>query len=228
MTTVQELARAIVAREGGFVDDPDDPGGATNFGVTIGTMRRLGVDLTGDGRVNTTDLRALTVAQAVDIYVKHYFDRPGISQLPQVLHASVFDMYVNAGAGAVKILRFVAAQDVGRAIHRSYVEGQMHGGVVQGIGWALNEEYIYNQQGRLANAGFLDYRIPVASDLPMIEAVIVEVPNPNHPFGVKGAGEVSIVPAMAAVANAIADAVGRRMTELPMSPPKVLAAIDTP
>jgi CO/xanthine dehydrogenase Mo-binding subunit len=137
------------------------------------------------------------------------------------------DVEVDPETGAVKILRFVAAQDVGRAIHRSYVEGQMHGGVVQGIGWALNEEYIYNQNGRLANAGFLDYRIPVASDLPMIEAVIVEVPNPNHPFGVKGAGEVSIVPAMAAIANAIADAIGRRMTELPMSPPKVLAAIDT-
>jgi CO/xanthine dehydrogenase Mo-binding subunit len=138
------------------------------------------------------------------------------------------DVEVDPETGAVKILRFVAAQDVGRAIHRSYVEGQIHGGVVQGIGWALNEEYIYNANGRLANAGFLDYRIPVASDLPMIEAVIVEVPNPNHPFGVKGAGEVSIVPAMAAIANAIADAVGRRMTELPMSPPKVLAAIDTP
>ncbi len=138
------------------------------------------------------------------------------------------DVEVDPETGAVKILRFVAAQDVGRAIHRRYVEGQIHGGVVQGIGWALNEEYIYNANGRLANAGFLDYRIPVASDLPMIEAVIVEVPNPNHPFGVKGAGEVSIVPAMAAIANAIADAVGRRMTELPMSPPKVLAAIDAP
>ncbi|NQW81979.1 MAG: xanthine dehydrogenase family protein molybdopterin-binding subunit [Polaromonas sp.] len=138
------------------------------------------------------------------------------------------DVEVDPETGAVKILRFVAAQDVGRAIHRRYVEGQIHGGVVQGIGWALNEEYIYNSDGRLANAGFLDYRIPVASDLPMIEAVIVEVPNPNHPFGVKGAGEVSIVPAMAAIANAIADAVGRRMTELPMSPPKVLAAIDAP
>ncbi len=136
------------------------------------------------------------------------------------------DVEVDPETGAVKILRFVAAQDVGRAIHRSYVEGQIHGGVVQGIGWALNEEYIYDQMGRLANAGFLDYRIPVASDLPMIEAVIVEVPNPNHPFGVKGAGEVSIVPPMAAIANAIANAIGQRLTELPMSPPKVLAAID--
>ena len=158
---------------------------------------------------------------AIEVSVNASGQAPGFS-------TQFCDVEVDPETGAVKILRFVAAQDVGRAIHRSYVEGQIHGGVVQGIGWALNEEYIYNQQGRLANAGFLDYRMPVASDLPMIEAVLVEVPNPNHPFGVKGAGEVSIVPAMAAIANAIADAVGRRLTELPMSPPKVLAAIDTP
>ena len=136
------------------------------------------------------------------------------------------DVEVDPETGAVKILRYVAAQDVGRAIHRSYVEGQIEGGVVQGIGWALNETYIYNERGQLENAGFLDYRVPVASDLPMIEAVIVEVPNPNHPFGVKGVGEVNIVPVMAAVGNAIHGAVGVRMTELPMSPPAVLAAID--
>ncbi|MDN4017694.1 xanthine dehydrogenase family protein molybdopterin-binding subunit [Zwartia panacis] len=136
------------------------------------------------------------------------------------------DVEVDPETGAVKILRFVAAQDVGRAIHPKYCEGQIHGGVVQGIGWALNEEYIYDKQGRLANAGFLDYRIPVASDLPMIEAILVEVPNPNHPYGVKGVGEANIVPPMAAVANAIQRATGKRLTELPMSPPKVLAAID--
>jgi CO/xanthine dehydrogenase Mo-binding subunit len=136
------------------------------------------------------------------------------------------DVEVDPETGSVKILRFVVAQDVGRAIHPSYVEGQMQGGVVQGIGWALNEEYIYDAAGHLLNAGFLDYRVPVASDLPMIEAVLVEVPNPNHPFGVKGAGEANIVPSMAAVANAVNNAIGRRLTELPMSPPKVLAAID--
>ena len=136
------------------------------------------------------------------------------------------DVEVDPETGAVKILQFVAAQDVGRAIHRDYCAGQIVGGVVQGIGWALNEEYIYDSKGRLSNAGFLDYRIPVASDLPMIEAVLVEVPNPNHPFGVKGVGEANIVPPMAAIANAIENAIGRRMTELPMSPPRVLAAID--
>jgi CO/xanthine dehydrogenase Mo-binding subunit len=136
------------------------------------------------------------------------------------------DVEVDPETGAVKILRFVAAQDVGRAIHPKYCEGQIHGGVVQGIGWALNEEYIYDKLGRLSNAGFLDYRIPVASDLPMIEAILVEVPNPNHPYGVKGVGEANIVPPMAAIANAIQRATGKRLTELPMSPPKVLAAID--
>ena len=137
------------------------------------------------------------------------------------------DVEVDPETGKVTVLRFVAAQDVGRAIHPSYVEGQIQGGVVQGIGWALNEEYIYNSKGRLDNAGFLDYRVPVASDLPMIETVLVEVPNPSHPYGAKGVGEVNICPPMAAIANAIQRATGKRLTELPMSPPKVLAAIDS-
>ena len=136
------------------------------------------------------------------------------------------DVEVDPETGKVTILRFVVAQDVGKAIHPSYVEGQMQGGVVQGIGWALNEEYIYDQKGRLDNAGFLDYRCPVASDLPMIEAIMVEVPNPTHPFGAKGVGEVNICPPMAAIANAIDNAIHRRLTELPMSPPKVRAALD--
>jgi len=136
------------------------------------------------------------------------------------------DVEVDPDTGKVTILRFVLAQDAGTAIHKGYVEGQMQGGVVQGIGWALNEEYIYDDQGHLSNAGFLDYRIPVASDLPNIDTIVVEVPNPNHPFGVKGVGEVCICPTMAAVANAIADATGRRMNSLPISPPKLLDALD--
>lgn len=136
------------------------------------------------------------------------------------------DVEVDTETGAVKVLRYVAAQDVGRAIHRSYVEGQIEGGIVQGIGWALNETYIYNDKGQLENAGFLDYRVPVASDLPMVEALIVEVPNPNHPYGVKGVGEVNIVPVMAAMANAVRSATGVRLTALPMSPPTVLEALD--
>jgi CO/xanthine dehydrogenase Mo-binding subunit len=136
------------------------------------------------------------------------------------------DVEVDPETGRVTILRFVAAQDVGRAIHPSYVEGQIQGGVAQGIGWALNEEYIYNAKGQLDNAGFLDYRCPVASDLPMIETILVEVPNPTHPYGAKGVGEVNICPPMAAIANAIEMATGKRLTELPMSPPKVLEALE--
>jgi CO/xanthine dehydrogenase Mo-binding subunit len=140
--------------------------------------------------------------------------------------AHICDVSVDEETGHVKIERYTAIQDVGKAIHPSYVEGQIQGGAAQGIGWALNEEYIYNAKGQMENAGFLDYRVPVASDVPMIEAVLVEVPNPRHPFGARGVGEVPIVPPMAAVANAIRSATGLRMSHLPMSPPKVRAAFD--
>ena len=138
----------------------------------------------------------------------------------------ICDVEVDKETGHVKILRYTAVQDVGQAIHPAYVEGQIQGGAAQGIGWALNEEYIYDANGKMENPGFLDYRVPVASDLPMIEAVMVEVPNPRHPFGARGVGEVPIVPPMAAVANAIRGATGLRMPDLPMSPPKVRAALD--
>ena len=105
MKSVQELAAEIVAREGGFVNDPDDPGGITNHGVTLNTLRRLGIDITRDARIDLADVRALTPAQATDIYVEHYFRRTGIGALPEVLQASVFDMYVNAGGNAVKVLQ---------------------------------------------------------------------------------------------------------------------------
>lgn len=137
----------------------------------------------------------------------------------------IVDVEVDRETGHVKILRYTVVQDAGKAVHPSYVEGQYQGGAAQGIGWALNEEYVYGDDGRLQNPGFLDYRIPVASDLPMIDTVIIEVPNPHHPFGVRGVGETPIVPPMAAIANAIENALGIRFTELPMSPPKVLAAL---
>ena len=138
----------------------------------------------------------------------------------------ICDVEVDKETGHVDVVRYTAVQDAGRAIHPSYVEGQIQGGVAQGVGWALNEEYIYDGQGQLENPGFLDYRMPVASDLPMIDTVVVEVPNDAHPHGVRGVGEVPIVPPMAAVGNAIEDAVGLRLNDLPMSPPKVLAALD--
>ena len=135
------------------------------------------------------------------------------------------DVEVDPETGFTRVIRYTVIQDAGKAIHPSYVEGQYQGGAVQGIGWALNEEYIYGADGKLQNAGFLDYRIPVASDLPMIDTVIVEVPNPGHPYGLRGVGETSIVPPLAAVANAVSAAAKVRMTEIPMSPPKVLKAM---
>jgi CO/xanthine dehydrogenase Mo-binding subunit len=137
----------------------------------------------------------------------------------------IADVEVDTETGRVTVLRYTAIQDAGRAIHPSYVEGQYQGGVVQGIGWAFNEEYVYGADGRLQNAGFLDYRIPVASDLPMIDTVIVEVANPRHPYGVRGVGETPIVPPMAALANAVAAATGVRFQDLPMSPPRVLKGL---
>jgi CO/xanthine dehydrogenase Mo-binding subunit len=136
------------------------------------------------------------------------------------------DVEVDPETGHVTVLRYTAAQDVGKAIHPAYVEGQIQGGVAQGVGWALNEEYVFDHDGKMENAGFLDYRVPVASDLPMIEAIMVEVPNPRHPFGAKGVGEVPIVPPLAAVANAVRGAIGQRMCDLPLSPPKIRAVID--
>ncbi len=121
MQTVQEIATEILRREGGYVNDPDDPGGATNHGVTIHTMRRLGLDLTGDGKINTADVRALSIAQALEIFVTHYFDKPRIADLPEPLHATVFDMYVNAGSNAVRILQRLLI-DMGQDIR---VDGQI-------------------------------------------------------------------------------------------------------
>jgi CO/xanthine dehydrogenase Mo-binding subunit len=137
----------------------------------------------------------------------------------------VVDVEVDPETGKVEVLRYTAAQDVGTAIHPSYVEGQIQGGAVQGIGWGLNEEYFYDEKGTMRNATFLDYRIPTCLDLPMIDAIIVEVPNPGHPYGVRGVGEVPIVPPPAALANAIYQAVGVRMLQLPMSPPRLLHEI---
>ena len=139
--------------------------------------------------------------------------------------ANICDIEVDKDTGVSRVVRYTAIQDVGKAVHPSFVEGQMQGGAAQGIGWALNEEYVYNPEGIMQNAGFLDYRMPVASDLPMIDTVIVEVANPLHPYGVRGVGEVAIVPPLAAVANAVRDVTGIRFTQLPLSPARVLEAL---
>ncbi|MGA2409589.1 MAG: xanthine dehydrogenase family protein molybdopterin-binding subunit [Candidatus Binataceae bacterium] len=138
---------------------------------------------------------------------------------------TLVDVEVDPDTGKTQILRCTIAQDAGRAIHPSYVEGQMQGGTAQGLGWALNEEYVYDGRGNLRNFGLLDYRMPTCLDMPMIETAIVEVANPLHPLGIRGVGEVSIVPPPAAAANAIYRAVGVHMTALPMSPPRLLKAI---
>ena len=137
----------------------------------------------------------------------------------------ICDIEVDPETGGTKVIRYTVIQDAGKAIHPDYVEGQFQGGAAQGIGWALNEEYIYGEDGRLQNPGFLDYRIPVCSDLPFIDTQILEIPNPNHPYGIRGVGETSIVPPLAAIGNAVSNAAGVRLTHVPMSPPRILKAI---
>jgi CO/xanthine dehydrogenase Mo-binding subunit len=139
---------------------------------------------------------------------------------------NIADLAVDKETGKVDVVSFTAIQDAGTAIHPAYVEGQLQGGAAQGLGWALNEEYIYDAEGVMQNAGFLDYRVPVASDLPMIDTQIIEVPNPSHPYGVRGVGETPIVAPLATAANAIRDAIGVRVHELPLSPPRILEVLD--
>jgi len=139
--------------------------------------------------------------------------------------ANLVDVEVDQETGKVDIVRLTAFQDAGTAIHPSYVEGQIQGGAVQGVGWALNEEYFMGEEGSMLNSSFLDYRMPTSLDLPMIDSVIIEVPNPGHPYGIRGVGEANIIPPMAAIANAICDATGVRMTELPMTPASVVKAM---
>jgi CO/xanthine dehydrogenase Mo-binding subunit len=138
---------------------------------------------------------------------------------------NIVDLEIDPETGKTQVLRFTCVQDAGKAIHPSYVEGQMQGGSVQGIGWALNEEYYMGDGGNMINSTLLDYRMPTALDLPMIDTVIVEVPNPEHPYGVRGVGEANIVPPQAAVANAVRDAIGIRMPNLPINPVSIVEAL---
>ena len=143
-----------------------------------------------------------------------------------IIAGNIIDVEVDTDTGKVDVLRCTAFMDAGKAVHPSYVEGQMQGGTVQGIGWALNEEYFYADDGTMNNSSFLDYRMPTTLDLPMIETVITEVPNPRHPYGLRGVGEAPIIPPLPALANAIYDAVGVRMTRLPMTPGAILEALE--
>ena len=188
----------VVFEDGAF--SSSDASKTISFGELAGKLGETGGPLMGRATVNP----------------------PGVGGAFAVM---IVDVEVDTGTGKVEILRASMIQDAGKAIHPSYVEGQMQGGTAQGIGWALNEEYAYNADGLLTNASLLDYRMPTCLDLPMIETHIVEVPNPGHPYGVRGVGEVPIVPPAAAVANAIYDAIGVRLTTLPMSPGEVLKAL---
>lgn len=173
-----------------------------------------------DGKqISFADLAAKIIATGESITASASISAPASSNAFGV-HCA--DVEVDPETGKVTILRYTAAQDVGTAIHPAYVEGQLQGGAVQGIGWALNEEYVYDSQGLLRNANYLDYRMPTCFDLPSIETIIVEVPNPDHPYGVRGVGEVPICPPPATLNSAIHNAVGVRLHELPMSPPRVL------
>jgi len=204
---LKERAARIWERKADEVDFKDGKAVAKNNGVPPMTVKDIAAKFPRTGGPITG--RATVSARGVG---------PGFA-------ACCIDVEVDPETAKVQILRVTVAQDAGRAIHPSYVEGQMQGGTAQGIGWALNEEYVFDDNGLMRNSGFLDYRIPTCLDLPMIEAIIVEVPNPGHPLGVRGVGEVSIVPPPAAIANALYRAVGVRMTQLPMSPPRLLKAM---
>ncbi len=142
-----------------------------------------------------------------------------------IIAGNIFDVEVDTETGKVDIVRCTAFMDVGTAVHPSYVEGQIQGGTVQGIGWALNEEYCYSDQGVMLNSSFLDYRMPTSLDVPMIETVMIEVPNPRHPFGLRGVGEAPIIPPLPAIANAVSHAIGARINKLPITPGDVLKAV---
>jgi CO/xanthine dehydrogenase Mo-binding subunit len=179
---------------------------------------RDGAAVRGDERLSIAELAAKSAVTGGPISAEAVVDPhdylPGFG-------VHICDTEVDPETGQTAVVRYTALQDVGRAVHADYCEGQIQGGAVQGIGWALNEAYLYNRAGLLDNPGFLDYRMPVASDMPMIDTVMVEVPNPAHPFGVKGVGETPIVPPLAAVGNAVSAATGIRMCDLPLTPDRI-------
>jgi xanthine dehydrogenase molybdenum-binding subunit len=191
---------AVRYDDDGVIRGPsDDDGKPQEF-----TFKQLAAELpkTGGGIVGRADVSKTTSGPAFAMHI--------------------VDVEVDPETGKVEVLRYTAIQDVGTAIHPSYVEGQMQGGVAQGVGMALNEEYIWNEKGRMVNSSLLDYRMPTALDLPMLDTIIVEEPNPGHPYGVRGVGEVPIIPPAPALHAAIHNAIGERMRKLPMSPRRIL------
>ena len=192
-----------VQYDNGFLLNLNSPGEVLTFKELAAQMNNTGGPITGRGNLSPMGVGGSAAA-------------------------AILDVEVDPDTGKVAIIRATAFQDAGRAVHPSYVEGQIQGGTAQGIGWALNEEYIMSEDGTLLNTSFLDYRMPTSLDLPLIEAVIIEVPNPGHPYGVRGVGEASIIPPLAAVANAVYQATGYRFQSLPISPDRLLAALQGP
>jgi CO/xanthine dehydrogenase Mo-binding subunit len=172
--------------------------------------------------VSLSDLGQASVTAGGNPLIKT--GRTGSLPLAPSFAAHIVDVEVDPDTGKVTILKYTAFQDCGFAINPMQVEGQVQGGVAQGIGWALNEAYDF-KDGVMQNPTWLDYRMPTALDLPMIEAELIQVPNPASPYGVRGTGEIGIVTPMGAIANAIARAIGVRLTELPMNPERVLFAM---
>jgi len=198
--TIWEVPAEEVEYEDGMLQSKSDSELKMSFKALAGRLVATGGPITG--RAN------LTTGGAGNAFATH-----------------IVDVEVDPETGKVDVIRYTAIQDCGKAIHPGYVEGQIQGGAVQGIGWALNEEYYYNDKGQMMNSTFLDYRMPISLDLPMIDTVIVEVANPGHPYGLRGVAELPLVPPMAAIANAVQNAIGIRMTSMPMSPARVMEAI---
>jgi len=195
-----ETSRDEVAFSDGYFSRNGNPSQGFSFKELAGHILATGGPITGNGTVDP---------KGVGVSFGHH----------------IVDVEVDRDTGKVDILRYTAIQDVGKAIHPSYVEGQLQGGAVQGIGWALNEEYFYNERGIMSNSSLLDYRMPTALDLPMIDTILVENANPGHPFGARGVAELPLVPPLGAIANAIYDAIGVRMYDLPMNPGKILQSL---
>ena len=182
----------------------------------------IATNMSGEGRMSLAEVCEMAEKTGGQISASANINAKGAGPSFAV---HICDAEVDKETGKVDIRKYTAIQDAGKAIHPSYVEGQLQGGAVQGIGWALNEEYIFNTDGVMENPGFLDYRIPLASDLPMIETIVVEVPNKAHPYGVRGVGESGIIPPLGAVGWAVGQAIDKKIEELPCSPPRILSLI---
>ena len=198
--TIWEIDADSIEMEGRVIRSRHDPELRIAFKELAAMLNETGGPVVGRGTVNPAGVGGSAIGNIVDVEV-------------------------DPETGKVDVLRYTVVQDAGKAIHPDYVEGQMQGGTVQGIGWALNEEYVYDDAGRMTNGSFLDYRMPTSLDLPMIDTVIVENANPGHPYGARGVGEASIITPPGALANAIHDALGVRMNRLPMNPVEIMKAV---